>query len=108
MSSDNSESISCDELADTDNDTENNPSNSFSLQTTKIVLSDHRQFVHTSYERLYKWLYIRHLKNDFMLEICTVFCGDNPCSEHTSRRAWSHKGVAFKENPCRKLCQQGK
>ena len=43
-----------------------------------------------------------------MLEICTVFCGENPCSEHTSRRAWSHKGVAFKENPCRKLCQQGK
>ena len=43
-----------------------------------------------------------------MCKICTVFYGDIPCPEHTSREAWSQKGVVFKENPGKKLCQDGK
>ena len=31
-----------------------------------------------------------------MFKICTVFYGDSACPEHTSRGAWSHKGVIFK------------
>ena len=53
LSSDDSESISNDELAGSDGDTENDSSNSFGLPT-KTVLSDHRQFDHTQYDRLYK------------------------------------------------------
>ena len=41
LSSDDSESISSDKLASSDDDTVNNPSNSFGLPTTKAVLSDH-------------------------------------------------------------------
>ena len=44
LSSDDSESISSDELASSDDNTENNTSNSFGLPTTKTVVSDHRQF----------------------------------------------------------------
>ena len=44
LSSDDSESISSDELASSDDNTENNTSNSFVLPTTKTVVSDHRQF----------------------------------------------------------------
>ena len=47
LSSDDLEMISSDKLADTENKTENNPSNSFSLSITKRVLSDHGQFDHT-------------------------------------------------------------
>ena len=43
-----------------------------------------------------------------MCKICTVFYADIPCPEHTSRGAWSQKGVVFKENPGKKLCQDGK
>ena len=42
-----------------------------------------------------------------MCKICTVFYADIPCPEHTSRGAWSQKGVVFKENPGKKLCQMG-
>ena len=101
LSSDDSESISSDKLASSDDDTENNPSNSLGLPTTKTVLSDHRQFDHTQYERLYKWLYFSHLKNGFMCKICTVFYDDSPCP-------WSHKGLVFKENPGKKLRRHGK
>ena len=41
-------------------------------------------------------------------KICTVFYGDSPHPEHTSRRTWSHKDVVFKENPGKKLRQHGK
>ena len=44
MLSDDSESIGSDELARSDDATENSPSNSFGLPTTKTVLSDHLQF----------------------------------------------------------------
>ena len=44
LSSDDSESISSDELASSNDNTEYNPSNSFGLPTTKTVVSDHRQF----------------------------------------------------------------
>ena len=108
LSNDDSQSISGDKLARSDDDTENNPSNSFGLPTTKTVLSDHRQFDHTQYERFYKWLYFSHLKNGFMCKICAVFYGDSPCPEHTSRGAWSHKGVVFKENAGKKLRRHGK
>ena len=62
----------------------------------------------SKYERLYKWLYFSHLKNGFMCKICSVFYADSPCPEHTSGGAWSHKGVVFKENTCKKLRQHGK
>ena len=89
--------MTSDELASSDDDTENNPSNSFGLPATKTVLSDHRQLDHTQYERGNKWLCFSHLKNGFMCKICTVFYGDSPCPEHTSRGAWSHKGIVFKK-----------
>ena len=47
LSRDDLEMISSDKLADTENKTENNPSNSFGLSITKRVLSDHEQFDHT-------------------------------------------------------------
>ena len=85
LPSDDSESISSDELASSDDNTENNPSNSFGWPTTKTVLSDHRQFDQPQYEWLYKWLYSSHQKkNGFMCKICTVFYGDSPLPEHTS------------------------
>ena len=34
-----------------------------------------------------------------MCKICTVFYGNSPYQEHTSRGAWFHEGVVFKENP---------
>ena len=43
-----------------------------------------------------------------MSKIRTVFYGDSPCPEHTSRGAWSHKWVVFEENPGKKLCRHGK
>ena len=43
-----------------------------------------------------------------MCKICTVFYGDSPCPEYTSWGAWSYKGVVFKEDPGKKLCQHGK
>ena len=89
--------MTSDELASSDDDAENNPSNSFGLPATKTVLSDHRQLDHTQYERGNKWLCFSHLKNGFMCKICTVFYGDSPCPEHTSRGAWSHKGIVFKK-----------
>ena len=90
MASDDSKSISTNELASSDDDTENNPSSSFGLPTTKTVLPDHRQFSHTKYERPCKWLYFSHLKNGFMCKICTVFYGDSPCPVHTSQGAWKN------------------
>ena len=87
LSNDDLESIISDKLASSDDDTENKPSNSFGLSTIKTVLSDHRQFNHTQYERLYKWLYFSHLKNVFMCKICTVFYGESPCPKHTLRGA---------------------
>ena len=107
MSSDDSESISSDKLASSDDNTENNSSNSFGLPTTKTVLSDHRQFGHTQHERLYKLPYFSHLKNTFLCKICTVFYGDIPYPEHTSWGTWSHKEVVFKENPSKKLLRHG-
>ena len=38
-----------------------------------------------------------------MCKICEVFYGDTPTPIHGSRSAWSHKGVAFKDNPSKKL-----
>ena len=43
------------------------------------------------------------LKNGFICKICTVFCGDSLFPGHTSRGAWSQKGVMSKENPGEKL-----
>ena len=43
-----------------------------------------------------------------MCKICTVFYGDSPCPEYSSRGAWSHKGVVFKANPDKKLCRHEK
>ena len=108
LSSDDSERIRSDKLASSDDDTENNLSNRFSLPTTKTVLSDYRQFDHTQDQRIYKWLYFSHLKIGFICKICSVFYGESPCPEHTSRGAWSHKGVEFKENPGKKLHRHGK
>ena len=65
LPSDDSESISSDELASSDDNTENNPSNSFGWPTTKTDLSDHRQFDQPQYEWLYKWLYSSHQKKWF-------------------------------------------
>ena len=62
LPSDNSESISSNELSSSDNDTENHTLNNFGLPI-KPVLSHHRQIDHTQYERFYKWLYFSHLKN---------------------------------------------
>ena len=46
-------------------------------------------------------------KNGFMCKITTVFYGDSPCPDHTSRGAWSHMGIVFKENPYKKLHRHG-
>ena len=43
-----------------------------------------------------------------MCKLYTVCYGDSPCPEHTSRGAWSHKGVVFKENPGKKLLRHEK
>ena len=38
-----------------------------------------------------------------MYKICEVSYGDTPTDIHGSRGTWSHKGVAFKDNPGKKL-----
>ena len=49
LSSYDSESISSEKLASSDEDTESKLSSSFGLPTTKTVLSNHRQFSCTQY-----------------------------------------------------------
>ena len=89
--------MTSDELASSDDDAENNPSNSFGLPATKTVLSDHRQLDHTQYERGNKWLCFSHLKNGFMCKICTVFYGDSPCPEHTHEELGLIRGLYLKK-----------
>ena len=49
LSSDDSERISSEEWASSDEDTGSKPSSSFGLPTTKTVLSNYRQFNRTQY-----------------------------------------------------------
>ena len=100
------EDVSSDEIASSDDDTNN--SNNFTFAPKESILSDLRQFDHTHYEQLYPWLYYSHHKKGFMCKVCTVVYGDRPCQNHGSRGAWSHKGVIFKDNPGKKLRRHAK
>lgn len=101
---------SSDELASSDESSSDDESNVVDMEFAppKTLLADHRQFDHSRYEQLYKWLYYSHLKKGFMCKVCSVFYGDTSSQSHGSRGAWSHKGVVFKDNPGKKLRRHAK
>ena len=91
-----------------DNTEKENEVTQFGFAGKETLKLHHRQFDHTKYERLYKWLYFSQVKKDFMCKICEVFYGDTPTPMHGSCGAWLHKEVAFKDNPSKKLCRHQK
>ena len=85
-----------------DSEEEENAVTRFGFAGKETLKLDHRQFDHTKYEKLYKWLYFNQVKKGFMCKICEVY-GDTPTPIHGFRGAWSHKRVAFKDIPSKKL-----
>ena len=85
-----------------DSEEEENAVTQFGFAGKETLKLDHRQFDHTKYEKLYKWLYLNQVKKGFMCKICEVY-GDTPTPIHGFRGAWSHKRVAFKDIPSKKL-----
>ena len=91
-----------------DSEEEENEVTQFPFAGKETSKLDHRQFDHTKYEKLYKWLYFNQVKKGFMCKICEVFYEDTPTPIHGSCSAWLYKGVTFKDNPSKKLCHHQK
>ena len=67
------------------------------------IEQDHRVHNSTRYEEMYSWLYYSHAKEGFMCKVCESRFGSGPIPIGSSRGAWRHRGVVFKDNAGKKL-----
>ena len=62
-----------DELSESDDEEQSN--NGYEFSNSLTLKEDHQLFDHTTYERLYNWLYYSYSKNGFMCKICSLLWG---------------------------------